>query len=315
MKICLIGACGHLKQALRMLAERNDVVIVGAAKESDHETAWNFLGISCKLYEDWRRMLQETNPDLAIVSPVFAHTGRVIIECAKRGIDVFSEKPVASSLEELGAVEAAIKESGIRFCAMHYLRYTPAFYHGAQLVKDGTIGEVRMITAQKSYKYGTRPAWYGDRSLYGGTIPWVGIHAIDWIYHFTGKRFLSVNAQSVGNDPELAAICQFKMEDGILAAMNIDYYRPHGATTHGDDRIRCVGTKGILEIREDRIHLITDDTDTTLLPSDAPNLFSDFLDGSTPISPDEIFYLTKIALLAKESADTDREIKIKEKVK
>ncbi len=301
MKVCFIGACGHTKQAYVYLRTRQDVEFCGIAPESVHENMSVSFDPQIAFYADYKEMLDKTAPNLAVISPVFGHTGSVIIECAKRGIDVFSEKPVASSLSELCDVEAAVFESGIRFCAMHYLRYDPAFYHGASLVKDGAIGEVRMVSAQKSYKYGTRPAWYADRELYGGTIPWVGIHAIDWIYNFTGKRFLSVSSQSVGKDPEMAAICQFQMEDGIIATVNLDYYRPQNAPTHGDDRIRCVGTNGVLEVRDGEIILINSEGSRVITPSTAPELLENFIDGKEAVSKEEIFYLTKVALIARDA--------------
>ena len=312
MKICFIGACGHSKQALKTLRLRDDVTICGTAPGSSHETSAKKLDPTALFYEDYRTMLDETKPELAVVSPVFGLTSEVIAECASRGISVFSEKPVATTLTELSRVEDVIKNSGVRFCAMHYLRYSPAFYEGARMVAAGEIGELRMITAQKSYKYGTRPSWYGDRSLYGGTIPWVGIHAIDWIYHFSGKKFLSVSAESIGDSPEMAAICKFRLEDGVIAAVNLDYYRPSTAQTHGDDRIRCVGTKGVLEIREGNIHLLNGQGSQIITPTDAPELFTEFLNGNEPISPEEIFYLTRVALLARESADTKKEIRIED---
>ena len=303
MRVCLIGSCGHVRQALRVLRARDDIVIVGAAAESGHEDRAAFAALGVPLFEDWRAMLDALSPDLAVISPVFAHTGKVIEECAKRKIDIFSEKPVAASLDELERVESSVKASGIRFCAMHYLRYSPAFYHGAELVRSGEIGEVRMITAQKSYKYGTRPSWYAERELYGGTIPWVGIHAIDWIYHFSGKNFVSVSAQSFGKDPEMAALCQFELDSGAMASVNIDYYRPQTAPTHGDDRIRCVGERGVLEVRDGKIYLLNRHGSQVIEAKEAPELLSEFLDGKEPISAHEIFYLTKVALMARDSAD------------
>ena len=312
MRVCFIGACGHAKQALKTLRLRNDVTVCAIASGSAQDTSAKTLDPTVCFYEDYRAMLEETKPELAVVSPVFDLTSEVICECASRGISVFSEKPVATTLTELARVEEAVKNSGIRFCAMHYLRYSPAFYEGARMVAAGEIGELRMITAQKSYQYGKRPLWYLDRSLYGGTIPWVGIHAIDWIYHFSGKKFLSVSAESVGNSPEMAAICKFRLEDGVIAAANLDYYRPSAAPTHGDDRIRCVGTDGVLEIMGDKIHLINQRGDEIITPADAPDLFGEFLNGNDPIAPEEIFYLTRVALLARESADTQKEIRIEE---
>jgi predicted dehydrogenase len=303
MKVCFIGACGHSKQAYQYLKTRFDTEFVGMAPESLHEELTASFDPAIPFYTDYLAMLNEVRPDLAVVSPVFGHTGRAILACAERGIDVFAEKPVAATIEELNAVEAAVRESGIRFCAMHYLRYAPAFYHGAKLARSGAIGEVRMATAQKSYRYGKRPAWYHDRALYGGTIPWVGIHAIDWIYHFTGKRFLSVNTRVVGRDPEMAALCQFEMEDGVIGGMNLDFYRPNQATTHGDDRIRCVGTAGVLEVRGGEILLINGEGEQILRPTEAPELLEEFLGGGESVPPEEIFYLTRVAILARDAAD------------
>lgn len=312
MKICIIGVCGHSKRAYKYLKTRDDVNVCGIAPESEYEGMTESPYPEIPFYSDYRKMLDELKPELALISPVFAHTGRVIIECARRGINVFSEKPVAASFEELEAVEKAVKESSIRFCAMHYLRYDPAFYHGAKLVKNGEIGEIRMVTAQKSYKYGTRPAWYADSALYGGTIPWVGIHAIDWMYHFTGKKFLSVRSRTFGKDPEMAAVSQFEMQDGVLGAMNLDYYRPQGANTHGDDRVRCVGTKGVLEVRDGNIYLANEASSTVITPTEAPDLLGEFIDGKDPILPEEIFYLTKVAIAARDSANLNEIIEIGE---
>lgn len=292
MKVCFIGACGHSQQAYKYLATRQDVAFVGFAPGSHHEEKMPGFAKNMPHFADYKAMLDEVQPDLAVVSPVFGLTAGVILECAKRKIHVFSEKPVATTLEDLERVEKAVRESEIRFCAMHYLRYDPAFYLGAELVKNGAIGDVKLVTAQKSYKYGTRPAWYKDAKLYGGTIGWVGIHAIDWIYHFTGKGFLSVTTQKVG---EMAAVCQFALEDGVIGAMNLDFYRPAGAATHGDDRVRCAGTQGVLEVRDGKVILITPEKTEIMEPEPAPELLEEFLAGGG-IPAEEIFYLTRVAL-------------------
>ncbi|MBQ3074869.1 MAG: Gfo/Idh/MocA family oxidoreductase [Clostridia bacterium] len=312
MKICFIGSCGHWRRAFRVLKERRDAELCGFAPGSEEENQKESIDSSIPHFEHYREMLDQTMPDLAIVSPVFGITGKIIIECAKRGIDVFAEKPVATSLEELELVEKTVKESGIRFCAMHYLRFTPAFYHGAKMVRDGMIGELKMITAQKSYVFGTRPDWYSIPELYGGTIPWVGIHAIDWISYFSGKRFQSVTAQSSGNSPEMAALCQFTLENGLIAAANLDFYRPDSAPTHGDDRVRCVGTEGVLEVRDGRILLMNKDGISEHYPDSAPELLTSFLNGEDPLSQDEIFHITKVAISARESAKSGTTVTIGE---
>lgn len=310
MKVCFIGACGHWQQALKVLKARQDVLLCGFAPGSNHEGRANPVGLLW--FADYETMLDTIKPDLAVVSPVFGLTGQVILACAKRGIDVFSEKPVAATYEELQRVERAVSESGIRFCAMHYLRYDPAFYHGAKLVRQGKIGELKMLTAQKSYKYGVRPPWYRDPALYCGTIPWVGIHAIDWIASFSGQPFETVTAQAVGRDPEMAALCQFTLAGGIIASANIDFCRPDTAPTHGDDRIRCVGTEGILEVCGGRIELMNAEGVSELRPNAAPELLSEFLEHGECISAHEIFHITRTSLAAKLSARCGETLTIEE---
>lgn len=306
MKVCFIGACGHWRQAFSYLKTREDVVFCGFAPGSRAENKTDSIDENIPYFEDYIAMLDSVKPDLAVVSPVFGITGEVILACARRGIHVFAEKPIAGSLEELERVKTAIKNSGIRFSAMHYLRFTPAFYHAAQMVRSGKIGTVQMLTAQKSYKYGARPAWYSDAKLYCGTIPWVGIHAIDWIAQFTGKRFVSVSANSVGENPEMAALCQFSLEDGVIASVNIDFYRPQTAPTHGDDRIRCVGTKGVLEVIGDKILLIDQEGVSEYRPETAPRLLAEFLDGKDPLPIDEIFHITETAIRANDAAKSGK---------
>ena len=312
MKVVFIGLCGHSMQAYKLLRSRPQITLSGVAAGSEHENMTESFDPAIPYFASWRTMLDEVRPRLAVVSPVFGLTGGIVIECARRGIDVFCEKPIAGSLYELECVEEAVRSFGIRFCAMHYLRTAPAFWQGARMVRDGAIGEVRLLTAQKSYRFGTRPEWYRDRELFTGIIPWVGIHAIDWIYAFCGKRFLSVDAECFGV-PERAALCRFSMEDGVMASVSLDYFRPETAPTHDDDRIRCVGTEGVLEVRDGAITLINGDGVQTVTPEPAPELLASFLDGEPIITSEEIFYLTRIALLAREAADLRKPTVIEDK--
>ncbi len=310
MKVCFIGGCGHWWDAYEYLKTRRDVEFCGFAPASSHEARSESIASDIPFFTDYHAMLDATQPALAIVSPVYGLTGKINIECAERGIDIFSEKPIACSFEELAALRKAVEQHGVRLGAMHYLRTHPAFWRAAQLVREGAIGKVNMITAQKSYKYGTRPAWYGDRTLYGGTILWVGIHAIDWVAGFAGTEFISATARCVGENPEMAALCQFEMENNIIANVNIDFYRPAGAATHGDDRVRCVGTDGVIEVMGGSITLIDRGGTHEIEPTDAPDLLEDFLNGGDVLTTDEVFRIAAAGIAARDSADRGKTVKI-----
>lgn len=319
MKLAFIGTCGHVYNVYDAIESRDDVVICGLAKGSnleDIDPFYAFLqkkGHACAKYDDYIRLLDTEKPDIAVVSTLFALCAPISMECLRRGIHVISEKPVASTLEELERLEAEAKTSPAVFSAMHFLRYTPVFYQASELIKQGAIGQPKLITAQKSYKMGTRPEWYRDRSLYGGTIPWVGIHAIDWVYSYamlgTGKAPVleEVSAQQFGN-PELAALCQFRFAGDLIASVNMDFYRPAGAPTHGDDRCRVVGTEGIVEVQKGTVILTTKDGEYQITPADTPDLTTEFIrkikgEENLCIPAEEIFAITRLALLARDAAD------------
>jgi predicted dehydrogenase len=201
---------------------------------------------------------------------------------------------------------------------MMFSRYAPGFAAARRAIDEGAIGRVRLINTRKSYKLGTRPTYYRQRSTYGGTIPWVGSHAIDWIMHLAGPRFASVyathsDADNRGNGTmERSALCHFTLEGDVFASASIDVFRPAGAPTHGDDWARVVGTAGVLEIRPDALTITTDAAGPEQVPvSPGKTLVRDFVDhidgrSRAQIDAGSTLALTDACLRARQSADERR---------
>lgn len=327
MRICLIGDCGgHIGSAFDSKADNLDYV--GAAVSGEFESMDNILryaaekGRSIPLYDDWKQMLTELHPDIAVVDTVFSRHSEVSRFALERGICVYSEKPAATELTELVGLEAAVKKGGKLF-SMLTLRFDPWFYTAKRLTDGGAVGDIRMINGQKSYKLGRRAEFFKNRQLYGGTIPWVSIHMIDQILWLTGKKCLSVSAiQSSGyncghGDLETAALINMQLEGDIMASVSTDYCRPISAPSHGDDRIRIVGTDGILEVRGERVYLINKDNDGTVplqnfVPEKIFDGFLNVLSGSNdPIYRDcDGLYAAKVAICARESAETGKILRL-----
>jgi predicted dehydrogenase len=310
MKIALIGYRGHWGYVLRDLARLPEVEIAAISGGGDPvepmaESVRRYYSGDFALYDDYVKMLDEVECDIVVVDGPFQEHAAMCVAALKHNCHVFCEKPIALTEDDLALIQEAYDAArpGVRIGSMVGLRTEPVFHAAYRAVSSGAIGKVQMVNARKSYKLGQRRDFFKERKTYGGTIPWVGIHAIDWIYHFTGKRFLAVSTRVVGRDPEMAALCQFEMEDGVIGGMNLDFYRPNQATTHGDDRIRCVGTAGVLEVRGGEILLINGEGEQILRPTEAPELLEEFLNGGETIPPEEIFYLTRVAIVARDAAD------------
>ncbi len=325
MKIGMIGGIGHNGYVFDGVRARADARIVGVAPGPAEESAAAIarqaerIDQSPKVFDNFRRMLDDEKPDIVSVACHYADHAAVAIEVIERGHHVFIEKPMATTLDDLQALERVFDNANVQLSCMLGLRYAPAFTTAWRVVDHGAIGEVRLMTAQKSYKLGKRPAWTHDRDRYGGTIPWVGSHAIDWLHWFSGARFEHVyathSARSNRDHGELeaSALCHFTMSNDIFGGVNIDYLRPGKAMSHGDDRIRVAGTDGVIEVSEGRAYLIDDQGPRDLELEPKREIFAEFMDqiegtAMSLISAEDAFLTTKACLLARQSADEGREI-------
>ena len=327
MKLCIVGVRGHAGYVFDGLADLPGVQVVGVSAGCGEDdvgvltSECDRLGQRPEVFGDYLQMLDACSPDVAAIAGPFEQHARMCLAAFDRGIHVFCEKPVALTLAELASLRAAHAGTDVHFAAMMGLRYDRAFYAAHCAVQDGAVGEVRLINTRKSYKLGRRASYYHTRATYGGTIPWVGSHAIDWIHWFADRPFESVYATHSArcNDDhgelETSALCQFTLAGEVLASASIDYYRPERAPTHGDDRVRVVGTGGVVEVADGRATLIdrTSDGAQTLSPCGDRQIFRDFVDhveGRTTalIGADETFAVAEACLLARQSADEGRVI-------
>lgn len=318
MRLAIIGFTGHVEYAMRTLSMREEMELVSVAPGNPEEKAAPFMeaiekkGYRPKLYEDWRRMLDEERVDVVSVAPWFCYCADIAIECLKRGIHVYSEKPLATTIEKLDELTAVWEKSHCSLDGMFGLRYTPWFLAVRKAVEDGEIGAVRQIHAQKSYKMGRRSPLYYKQELYGGILPWVGIHAMDWATQLGGScqwvRGLHSRMENRGHgELEVSSAALMELENGVIATVTADFFRPDGSARHDDDRVRVTGTKGMIEAFDGRVFLENETPKRELILPEAPAPMADFLDSIGTERAKELGYMalnvTRAALMARDSAD------------
>ncbi|MCX7592118.1 MAG: Gfo/Idh/MocA family oxidoreductase [Kiritimatiellae bacterium] len=322
IRVAFLGRSGHAYVALQSLAHTTDARLVAYAplppeEPPDYFDAWKSKMGDARGYSDYRELLEKEKPDLVQVSGAFYQNGEVARVAAEHGANVLVEKPIATSLDLLRRLKETVDRAGVRLTAMLGMRLEPPFVAAKRAIKEGLVGEPVLVHAQKSYKFGTnRPLWYGCRATYGGSIPWITIHMIDMINWLLGDPFANVTArhaifESGRQRPECEDVMAilFGFKNGGCATINGDYLRPNGAPTHGDDRIRVVGTRGIIEVLFDRTTLIDHDGVRELpLEETGDNIFLNFVrhlaHGTEHVlGPNDAFRSTEVALKARESAD------------
>ncbi len=319
-KCVIIGCCGHISYALRDIRQYPELEICGisTATPVDINSAVNRQlteEFNCHWFDDFRIMLDQLKPDVAIIATRFDLNGSVSLECLRRGINCFTEKSIANSFELLEELHDVAKQNDATIIGMHGMRYEPEFYAAYQAVNNDLIGNPMLFTGQKSYKFGeTRPEFYRQRSTYGGTILWVAVHAIDWACWIMGDindidaRHSSAHNFDYG-ECEAATVMSFSFANGAMGTINADFYQPQQSKLHGDDRMRIAGDKGIIEVGNKQAFITTHEQPLTELPLETGEFFADFCreingEGTCRISMQETFRVNKIALQARASADS-----------
>ena len=326
MKLAIIGSYGHVGCVLNSLSALPDVELVAAARWGPDDPL-GFVGshpaapAELAVYEDYTRMLDEARPDVAGVFMPLYRNAEASIAAASRGVHVLSEKPLATTLEDLARLREAVSGAGVRINALLAMRGDPLYQAVRNVVAGGRIGEPLLAFGQKSYPFADRDGYYKARETYGGSIAWSAIHALDFVSYCAGKDYARVAAmQSNAAHPTHPG-----MEDagGILldfvggghAIIGFDYLRPwsqgvRGRRRWGDERLRIAGTEGLVQISADntRVELTTPtDVEDVELPGER-DLFAEFVAsirdaGEGLITPAESFRITEVALKARDAAD------------
>jgi len=83
-----------------------------------YTSGWNLENVRehyCKnVYEDYKVMLDEVKPDIAFILTENVQKLAVVEECAKRGINICIEKPIAMNLEQALQMQRCIHKYGIK---------------------------------------------------------------------------------------------------------------------------------------------------------------------------------------------------------
>lgn len=323
VRVVILGLDGHVEEILAPLPQLPGVSVVAVSHPDAAELERFRKGPRVQAaagFCDWREMLKNTEADVAAVCNDNGGRAEAVLACLRRGFHVIAEKPLALNVADLHKIRASSEERKLRVGMLLPMRFEPQFRMLKRAVEEGLVGEVVQIAAQKSYKAGVRPNWYLHEATYGGTIPWLAPHMIDLMRFTSGRDFRETSgyAANVGapglGDMENISASLLRMDNGGVATLRIDYLRPDSASTHGDDRLRLAGLKGVVEYEQRTgVTLVTRTEASKRLPEipAAGSIFVDFLESIYAGKPSElplkeILRVSEIVIGMQEAARTHK---------
>ncbi len=216
LRVVLAGlAHGHAFGFFDQFQKRTDLQVVGIA-EADGQLVAQFekkYGLAPGIfYPDLEELLKKTHPQAVLAYTNTYDHRRVVEICARYGVPVMMEKPLAVSLEDARAIEKAAHEGKIQVL----VNYETTWYRSNQaaydLVHEKALGEIRKIVVHDGHsgpkEIGVGPeflAWLTDPKLNGaGALFDFGCYGADlatWL--MDGKRPDSVTAVTQRIKPDV----------------------------------------------------------------------------------------------------------------
>ncbi|CAN5776822.1 Gfo/Idh/MocA family oxidoreductase [soil metagenome] len=202
-RLAVIGL-GH--RATAMIASMQAVdpgVSILAVADPDTESARRRLAMvgpghaGARVYPSADAMLEDPADYDGVVIGTRCHLHTpMAIKVASVGLPLFLEKPVAISLEELGALREAFRGREDEVVVSFPLRHTPLFSKALEVVNSGVLGTVNQIQAVNNVPYGGVyfGQWYRNYDQTGGLWLQKATHDFDCINLLAGSRPVGVAA-------------------------------------------------------------------------------------------------------------------------
>ena len=260
LRVGLIG-CGNVvgyghRPALNALKDAGEVQLVALADitPARREIAREWFGLCDRdLYADYRDVLARDDVEAIAVTVPQQFRRRIVLDAFARGLHVLSEKPIATAPAVARELVAAAEEAGLTLGMVHNYHFLPEYSKLHQLLGQGLIGELRVLTLHYLGVIDMPGAaeYQGDwrhTLAAGGGILMDMIHAVylaEWFYGAPAEQVMAfVDAPTyVARDPEVEdlALVQIAFPDGYAAL-----HHGWGAGVGGVD---LSGSEGYLRMR------------------------------------------------------------------
>lgn len=141
------------------------------------------IGVDCPTFTDFDEMMDETKPEMLIVTTVDATHHQFIINGLERGVDVLTEKPMTTDEIKCQAIlDAEEKSDGDLIVGFNY-RYSPHHTKLKEMLTDQRVGKITSVdfhwylNTYHGASYFRR--WHGEVSSSGSLLVHKATHHFD----------------------------------------------------------------------------------------------------------------------------------------
>lgn len=230
--VAVVG-CGYWgKNLVRNFAQLGALRVIS---DSNRETLKKFEAeFDVDSVSDFEKVLSIPDVQAVVIATPAPTHASLVMQVLAAGKDVFVEKPLALTLEDALAIQAAARKSNRILMVGHLLEYHPALIKFRTLVAEGKIGKLQ-------YLYSNRLS-FGKVRTEENVLWSFAPHDICSIIGFTG---LPISVQAVGSanlsQAEDFCIVNLEFEQNIKAHIFVSWLHPFK-----EHRLVAVGNCGTI---------------------------------------------------------------------
>lgn len=190
------------------------------------------------------------DPEVNTVAVVTRHDthARITVEALRAGKNVFVEKPLALTHEELAEIEAAHAASDGLLMVGYNRRFAPHIRKMKALLAP--VSEPKAFVMLMNAGAIPPDHWTQDPAVGGGRIIGEACHHIDLMRHLVGSEIVSVSTRRMGDTDAVAvtedkAVIVLGFADGSLGTV---HYLANGASTFPKERIEVFAAGRTLQL-------------------------------------------------------------------
>jgi predicted dehydrogenase len=253
VKLGIVGL-GRWAKVLTRAAQQSDAlkIVAGYSRTEEKRSAFaQEFGVAAT--PDLATMLNDPQIDGVILTVPNEQHLPVAREVAKARKHVYTEKPIASTLEEGLEIEALEKTYGVTVTVGHSARLMAGIRKIREAIDAGELGRVGFIEANFSNERALELTpkmwrWYKDRAP-GGPLSQLAIHHFDVVHYLGGEIVEATSMASklspVGAEVDDQSMTLIRFADGKVGYVGASWTSP------GIFAVRVFGSKGLMHYEID----------------------------------------------------------------
>lgn len=176
------------------------------------------------------------------------------------GKDYFTDKTPFTTIDQLQQTKKVVANTKRKYAVYFSERlHVESAMYATDLVQGGAIGKVIQVIGLGPHRLSkpSRPAWFFEKSKFGGILCDIGSHQFEQYLTFSGATDATITQAAVGNyanvdTPEFEDFGEASLlgNNGTSNYIRVDWFTPPGLSTWGDGRTIILGTKGYIELRK-----------------------------------------------------------------